>query len=104
MLALEYLQTTLSAVVDQADEAEASEFRECMAALLLAPARPEDEDELAGVESGVGGIEEVVDEELAKRLYAERQQLFERLVTEYLPREEQAEPADLRDLCALAAQ
>ncbi|KAM0789624.1 hypothetical protein ACM66B_000429 [Microbotryomycetes sp. NB124-2] len=51
LMALDYLQTTLAAVVDHSDETEAASFRSCMTALLSAPAR--NNCEIGGV--GAGG-------------------------------------------------
>ncbi|KAK4054099.1 hypothetical protein OIV83_001124 [Microbotryomycetes sp. JL201] len=39
LMALDYLQTTLAAVVDHSDESEAASFRACMTALLSAPSK-----------------------------------------------------------------
>jgi len=110
LLALEYLQTTLSAVVDHSDQAEAEAFRGCMTSLLTAPPRADVDmggsvASLAswggGAAGGANGGEGVegVDAELEATLYGDRQALFERLVEEFVPRGEGAEGEDLRDLC-----
>lgn len=112
--ALTYLQTTLSSVVDHTDEAEASAFRACMAALLAAPSSnnpdedfsmDDDDDsddeapeaETAGREGGVGAKEEDKEVPLTPELFAQRQALFEDLL-DFFPDGERQPREDLRDL------
>lgn len=108
LVALQYLQTSLSSVVDHSDPAEASAFRMCMTALLSAPAAnncevpmgedgPAEEDvdgSVSSLEAAGGGESAERDEEL----YRARQALFEELL-EFLPVEERQPSEDLKEIC-----
>lgn len=104
LVALSYLQTTLSSVVDHSDPSEASSFRSCMSAVLSAP--PAHNCEVA-MDEGTGGNggddlsssqeSEHEDGRKDEWLYRQRQDLFERLCG-FVPEGERQPKEDLRDL------
>ncbi|GAA5890648.1 hypothetical protein JCM6882_000611 [Rhodosporidiobolus microsporus] len=107
VLALQYLQTSLSAVVDHSSPTESASFRACMAALLSAPARMNVEVDLLGdvdMEASIGSLSSssgagekgAGEGEVDPELYATRHKLFEELVR-FFPRGERQPEEDLED-------
>ncbi|KAL8292037.1 hypothetical protein RQP46_001503 [Phenoliferia psychrophenolica] len=112
--ALIYLQTTLSSVVDHTDEAEASAFRSCMAALLAAPAsnnsydddsmadgdEDDDDSSMSASALSVRPVQPDGDQPgaaLTPELFAQRHALFEELL-DYFPDDERQPREDLRNM------
>ncbi|GAA6005949.1 hypothetical protein JCM10207_007285 [Rhodosporidiobolus poonsookiae] len=108
VLALSYLQTSLSSVVDHSSPTESAAFRACMTAVLSAPARFNVEVDVdmdgsfssssgsasgSGAAGGGGGGEE---EGADEARYAERHALFEQLCA-FFPRSERQPEEDLED-------
>ncbi|GAA5824330.1 hypothetical protein JCM11251_000379 [Rhodosporidiobolus azoricus] len=107
VLALQYLQTSLSAVVDHSSPTESASFRACMADLLASPPRLNIEIDLdIDMEASIGslssrsaggeGAGEREGGEVDQTLYEERHRLFEELIR-FFPRGERQPEEDLED-------
>ncbi|GAA5856389.1 hypothetical protein JCM8547_008721 [Rhodosporidiobolus lusitaniae] len=95
VLALSYLQTSLSSVIDHSSPTESSAFRACMAAVLAAPARfdAEVDIEMDGSFTSLAPYSYAAD---AGERYGERHELWEKLCG-FFPRRERQPEEDLED-------
>ncbi|KAK4697989.1 hypothetical protein P7C70_g8124, partial [Phenoliferia sp. Uapishka_3] len=107
LVALTYLQTSLSSVVDHTDESEASAFRACMASLLSAPSSSSNHSSSSSTSSSDDEDEDMSDErngdgeeeggEMTQEVYEARHGLFEELC-DFFEEGERQPREDLRDM------